>query len=151
MNTADAVGEIRPLQPLPVALYEDLEREERRRVEAAASERALETLSEVLTQAQWEQYQESEEFDLVVPSGNVYRICRGVTGNVTRMVDGVQVESLCAHPHMSQMDNLGRWVGRLPVEDVLVSQVLTLLTDEAEFRRVANITPLRPVGHLLAA
>jgi hypothetical protein len=61
-------------------------------------------------------------------TGRVYRIRRGVAGNVDRLAevgDAAEV-TYCAHPP------------GLPAEDVNLAQLLLLATDEDAFLRVAN-------------
>jgi hypothetical protein len=60
-----------------------------------------------------------------------YRIKRGAAGNIKRLENGEEVESLCVHPR------------GVPDEDANLAQMLHLLHNEDELRRTANITPLR--------
>jgi hypothetical protein len=123
---------------------ERLERyRERAQAAEAAAERARETLRELLSAEQWEQYEREQLFELVTQSGRRYRIKRGVSGNVKLIEQGVEVESLCAHPPTTVVGDDGRVAGALPTEDVLIAQVLALGADEDGFRRVANISDHR--------
>lgn len=120
------------------------ERVEQRRVkeaaEAAVRARAEETLRAVLDAEQWASWEREKHFELITQSGRRYRIRRGVSGNVRLIEDGAEREALCAHPPTSVQDDDGRHLGRLPMEDVVIAQVLALQTDEEGFRRTANIT-----------
>jgi hypothetical protein len=130
--------------PDPTSIAEQRERlEEARRERACAEERAKETLEELLTQEQIDDWRRTKAFELITQSGRRYRIRRGVSGNVRLIEDGQEVEALCAHPRTSLHDDAGRYLGVLPSEDVVIAQMLALNADEEGFRRVANITPMR--------
>lgn len=114
--------------------------------EAAATERALETLTSLLNEEQRESYRILGFFDMTAQSGRRYRLHRGVAGNVRELGinpegEPEEVASLCCHPSRSIYDEeTGRRLGEMPVEDVVVSQLLALRFDEERFRLTANIS-----------
>lgn len=122
-----------------------VERAERRReaevAREAANAVASETLRLLLSEEQWASWEANAWFDEVLPSGAVYRLHRGVSGNVRHTPAGRRRESLCAHPSTHVQDDDGEFLGLLPTVDVVIAQVLALRTDEEGFRRVANISP----------
>ena len=112
------------------------ERDERDRKWAEAEARAEELLRELLDDQQWKDWLRVHQFEVIGSEGRKYKIIKGHAGNVKELNDlGQTVASLCIHP---QMHTEG---GRLPETDAVIAQLLTLRTDEAEFRRIANITP----------
>ena len=112
-----------------------LEREEQDRKWAEAEARADELLHELLDDQQWEDWLRVHQFEVTGSEGRKYKILKGVAGNVKQLNDqGQVVASLCIHPRMNTDQ------GRLPDTDAVIAQLLTLRTDEAEFRRIANIT-----------
>lgn len=111
--------------------------------EKAAEVRAAETLLSLLTEDQRVQWQREKAFELITQAGRRYRIERGVAGNISLIEDGEVTERLCAHPPVEFREE-GRIIGRLPREDVVIAQMLHLQADEEDFRRVANITRVRP-------
>lgn len=128
--------------PEVVETPEDRERMERQRAEReerqrqreeharVIRERAEETLALLLTDEQLEDWRRTSSFRLITQAGHVYRIRRGIAGNVDLIEGDETVERLCAHPY------------GVPHEDVVIAQVLALRTDEVGFRRTANITPV---------
>jgi hypothetical protein len=107
---------------------------ERNQRTKTAAARAEEILRLLLDDQQWASWRVYEQFTITTPAGNRYRIRRGVSENVYLLDDtGEIVETLCAHPERMGDD------GQLPVEDVVIAQVLALRADEAGYRRVANI------------
>lgn len=99
--------------------------------EASAKARVL--LMRVLNPIQRAEYEADKRFTLVGSLGGRYRIAHGRVGNVSLLNDaGDPVIVYCAHPRE-----------RMPVEDVLIAQKLSLLTDEAAFIAVANVTRRR--------
>ncbi len=96
-----------------------------------ARERALTLLLDHLTPAQRFQYETVHSFDVEV-NGRRYRISSGWSGNVKRLNEsGGWIESLCIHFDRS-----------MPIPDLMLAQKLMLETNEAEFRRIANISLL---------
>lgn len=98
-----------------------------------ADAKARKILMEHLSPVQRDQYEKFGYFDLDV-GGRTYRIKKGWSGNVQRLGKDEKnqdrvLESFCIHPRE-----------RIPEEDNLLIQKLMLETEEAEFRRIANIT-----------
>jgi hypothetical protein len=111
------------------------ERAERDRGWTEAEKRADELLHELLDDQQWAAWLKDHHFDVDGSDGGHYQIRKGHAGNVSQLDDqGRRVASLCIHPNMNTDQ------GRLPETDAVIAQLLTLRTDEAEFRRIANIT-----------
>lgn len=92
-----------------------------------AKERSEKLLISVLTDQQRTELAEQGHFHVVAPSGALYRIKWGTHGNVKRIVDGREFESLCVAPN------------DVPVGDAMLAQVLHIQYNEEEFRRTANI------------
>jgi hypothetical protein len=106
----------------------------RRRAEArvVADARAVDLLVSLLPPEQVDVYRQHGHFEIVGSHGTLYRINTGVSGNVEWITpDGEVGGQLCAHPTMAES-----W---LPTPDVMLSQMLALLTDEPEFVRLANV------------
>lgn len=93
---------------------------------AAAKARTL--LLSVLSPEQRAEYTKSKTFIVRGNAGGLYRITHGRIGNVIVLnaADFKPTHALCAHPD------------GVPIEDVLVAQLLHLRDDEAAFGRVAN-------------
>lgn len=104
------------------------EKEAREKAEADA--RANELLETHLTEEQRRQLKELDAF-IVDLKSKQYRIRRGWTGNVEEIKDGMIVARLCIHPR-----------DQVPYGDHMLAQKLMLETNEAEFLRIANRTPL---------
>jgi hypothetical protein len=86
-------------------------------------------LMSLLDRGQQAMFLKEEAIIEVAPSGNRYRLRLAITGNIERLNNrGRPIERLCVHP------------AGVPVGDVLATQLLLLRTDEAELRRMANIT-----------
>lgn len=112
---------------------QDKERGEKR---AQAEVRANVLLRSLLDDQQWEDWKKKRLFLVRGSDGGWYRIRHGIQGNIDQLNDqGQCFARLCIHPNMETPD------GRLPVTDAVIAQLLSVRTDEAEFRRVANITP----------
>lgn len=108
------------------------ERAQRARSRTEAIERATALLLAVLDERQRESYQATETFDVIGSRGTHYRIHMGSMGNVEWLTpDGETGGRLCAHPSMNE-----HW---LPDQDVALSQLLALTTDETAFVRLANV------------
>jgi hypothetical protein len=114
---------------------------ERARVQAKeaaeAQERAKALLASVLSRGQRVSLRTRGYFTVRCESGQRYRVKRGWSHNVERVVrrgrQWVPVESLCIHPRET-----------VPTDDNLVAQKLMLETDEQAFRTIAYA---RPVVH----
>jgi hypothetical protein len=114
-----------------VEARERRERESLERVRADA--RAEELLLTLLTPAQRERYEASDEFEMIGSLGTIYQIGKGSNGNITWVdAEGGFGGRLCAHPSMHN-------TGRLPDADVAVAQLLALTTDEGAFLRKVNV------------
>lgn len=103
----------------------------------SASQRAEETLCDLLTIDQLRDYGTKRYFDVTGSEGNTYRIRtdHNPSGNVGWIdADGFTHGIYCAHPH--QFDELGR---SLPYADHYLGQFLALTTDENHFLKVANV------------
>lgn len=108
---------------------------ERERLKVAARERAEELLLLMLTEEQAASRREHGFFTVLGSrSGKAYRIHdRGQAGNIDRLGDdGRREYTYCAHPPAG-----------LPAADAHLAQMLAIATDEDEFLRVANATPVR--------
>jgi hypothetical protein len=96
----------------------------------AAESRAEELLIACLTEEQIKQYQQHGYFETDV-NDKKYRINKGRSGNVYLIEAGKPKYKYCAHPHTMTPD-----------QDVMLSQLLMLKTDEARFLATANRTQL---------
>lgn len=140
-----APATVRAVQPRAQPTAEQLERwraEEIRRREAdderakaalLARERAKNLLEQSLSAEQLEELKQKDCFHVESISADGtrrrYQIRRGTHGNVKLLgANGQPLESLCIQPP------------DVPVEDAMLAQKLMLETDEAEFRRIANIS-----------
>lgn len=113
-------------------LYAQREERHRREGRVEANSRAEELLLTMLSEDQAAELRRNDSFTVIGSAGGVYRIRRGVSGNVDWILpDGGVGGVLCAHPTMAE-----HW---LPQQDVAVSQLLALTTDEPSFVRVANV------------
>jgi hypothetical protein len=99
----------------------------------AAQLRAEKLLFTILTPTQVKQYTDDGYFDCPV-NERLYRIKNRVSGNVELIEGGRAVAKYCAHPTDAY---------ETPVPDVMLSQLLMLQSNEAEFLRVANRTVLQ--------
>jgi hypothetical protein len=112
-----------PREPRPTQTRDDRVR---------ATDRATELLLSLLPPDQRETYQLQGVFEIIGSEGTVYRINRGTSGNVEWITPEGEVGGrLCAHPTMAES-----W---LPEQDVALSQMLALTTDERAWLRVANV------------
>jgi hypothetical protein len=109
----------------------------RRYAEEAATARAHaeELLLALLSDEQAETWREHDYFFVHGSrTGRRYRVSRGITHNVHRMMpSGIDEPDMnyCAHPP------------GVPAEDVCLAQMFLLATDEDAFLRVANSRPVR--------
>jgi hypothetical protein len=95
--------------------------------ESRAESLLLRTLSPTLRS----QYLCTREFTVVAPSGRRYLITRGIKGNVYELdEEDRRLRRYCIHPE------------GVPPGDVMMAQMLMLLTDEDSFRRIAVATDL---------
>jgi len=155
--------ELRACPPPPPLTREQLEARERHlrecnarcaaervaRQEAEARAEAL--LLRELDEHQREEYRREKAFTVRLPDGKRYRIKKGWAGNVERLEarriailqeeapslvandrEYRAVERFCIHP-----------AEQLPEQDNMLAQLLLLKANEAEFRRIANITRLQ--------
>jgi hypothetical protein len=98
--------------------------------------KAQELLLQHLSEAQRQTWLAEAYFDVVVPSGRRYRLQKGHFHNVFLLdLHGTKVREYCAYANDPG--------GKLPVEDNLFAQMLTLMFDENEFLAHANTWDLR--------
>ena len=95
--------------------------------------RAENLLFTILTPDQVRSYNDERFFEQEV-NGRLYRIRDRISGNVELIEKGKAVAKYCAHPTDAR---------EVPVPDVMLSQLLALRANEAEFLRVANRTVLQ--------
>jgi hypothetical protein len=109
---------------------EHRERIRRERQEREAAEtRAATLLLSFLSEEQRASYRASERFEVVGSLGGRYRIHPGVVGNIYWLDENGQVGGqLCCHPSDE----------RLPRADIMLAQMLALITDEESFVLLAN-------------
>ena len=101
-------------------------RQERR---ALAKDRSYALLHRHLTDEQLAMLENESRFLIEVNSGKVYEIRRGIHQNIYLLNgEGRITEQLCAAPR-----------GGVPEGDAMLAQMLHLMVNEEEFRRVANI------------
>jgi hypothetical protein len=82
-----------------------------------------------LSEDQQRTYLEHESIEVVGSAGGRYLIRSGVVGNIAWMNEqGERGGTLCCHP----VDE------RLPLADIMLAQMLALVTDEESFVRLAN-------------
>ncbi len=119
--------------------YERLRREhEQRRIQqeqeaAECLERATTLLLGCLDDNQTEEYNTLKTFHVVGASGRRYRIGYGHAGNVAELDnEGKAIVKFCIHASI-----------HMPVPDTMLTQKLLLETNEEEFRKIANQTPVR--------
>ena len=109
--------------------------QEAERIAADARARCL--LFEHLTEEQKLSWTEHKLFDKQI-NGNTYRFTWGTHGNVSKLQDGQTIEKFCIAPKAPHDG------GMLPVEDVVLAQLLFLEIDEVNFRKIANISNYAP-------
>lgn len=120
--------------------------EQRRIARAHATNRASATLRQFLTPDQWASFERDRTFQVVGSAGGLYRLRYGVAGNVDWLEGGGLDDAagvLCAHPRAVDEDGY-----YLPTPDVLLAQMLALVTDEPGFVRVANVHRGRRPAHI---
>lgn len=120
-----------PAQPTASNVEETrarLEKEAKERAEAEV--RANELLDTHLNDEQRKQLKEIDAFIINLKSKQ-YRIRRGWAGNVDELKDGKVIAKYCIHPQVT-----------VPYSDHMLSQKFMLETNEAEFLRIANRTPV---------
>lgn len=122
-----------PEQPTEEELREHRERIRRnaRELEEADEEadaRAEALLLSFLSEEQQRNYRDGQWFEVVGSAGGRYRIRQGMVGNIDWLdEDGAAAGSLCCHPVYS-----------LPHPDIMLAQMLALITDEKAFVRLAH-------------
>lgn len=98
--------------------------------------RALSLLMSMLNEQQRATYKVKKYFECVGSLGTRYRIYRGTCYNVSWLdADGHPAGELCAAPERFA----GSSYRELPQEDVILGQLLTLVSDEKVFLRAANL------------
>jgi hypothetical protein len=117
------------------------ERERKRALEQAeeiaAKAKARALLFDFLDDAQRKSWIDHSLFYKEI-NGKNYKFTVGTHGNVYLMDGETPVERFCIAPRAPHNG------GYCPIDDVVLAQMLLLSADEAEFRRIANITPLVP-------
>jgi hypothetical protein len=103
---------------------------ERTEKRVVAVKRAESLLFTILKPEQVRQYQDHGYFETEIDD-RTYRIKKGRSGNVFLVKDGKEVARFCAHPEL--------WT---PDQDVMISQLLMLKTNEKRFLETANRTQL---------
>lgn len=95
-----------------------------------AAARARELLVSFLTKPQRREFAKHKAVTIIGASGQVYRITYGKIANIEVLAPGGRLlHRLCVHPENPE----------LPVEDVMLSQLLHLRADEDVLVRRANI------------
>lgn len=103
------------------------EAERKKRLEAARIQ-AESLLDFVLSDIQRQSLKEEDWFLVVGKSGNIYRIRRGMAGNIDLVgPDGKIIRSYCVHPTES-----------MPIPDHMVAQKLWLESDDEFVEKTAN-------------
>jgi hypothetical protein len=127
-----------------LALFQRVEAE--RLATQSASERALGTLLGLLTEEQREEYARFNYFHVVGSKGRLYRIHKGSSGNIRRVVSrtdpGKGEAAFCVHSVSRidrTMEQFGLVAGHLPHEDHMIQQMLHLQIDEDEILAKANV------------
>ena len=117
--------------PIPAARRAEISERQRQREAAYALAEAL--LCEHLDEVQLQSYKELQQFLVNAPSGRVYRIRKGIAGNVDVLdKEGELLGHYCIHP-----------VEDVPAQDNMLAQKLWIEHDEKHFRRVGNYTPVK--------
>lgn len=98
----------------------------------SAFKRSEELLLVCLNAEQRVQYLQYGYFETLV-NDKLYRINKGRSGNVELIDKGVAISRFCIHER-----------DYVPAGDTMLSQLLMLKTDEAEFLKIANRTVLHP-------
>lgn len=127
-----------------LALFQRVEAE--RIATQSAAERALGTLLGLLTAEQRDEYARHGYFHVVGSEGRLYRILKGSSGNIRRVISkddpGKGEAAFCVHS-VSRVDHTmeehGLVPGHLPHEDHMIQQMLHLMIDEREILAKANI------------
>jgi len=103
---------------------------EREKKDAEAREKSKQLLISLLDKKQVEDLEKNGSFGFVAPSGKLYKIEKGVAGNVFLMdTCNRKVERYCCHPKME-----------VPSYDAMASQFIWLKFCEEEFVKLANKT-----------
>lgn len=105
---------------------------EERAKRSAAEDRAEQLLHSMLSEQQIHMLTKDGKFLVEVNEGRVYEIRRGRAHNVFLLgADGKPIQELCAHVRPN-----------IPDADNMLAQMLQLMVNEDEYRRVANIWQL---------
>jgi hypothetical protein len=123
--TDEEIADIKAAQ----AKYE-VEAEERQKKRDEAIEKSRKLLVSLLDKYQAEQLEKKGEFGYVGPSGALYTIRKGISGNIIKEKEGKRTR-LCCHTK-----------DRVPVYDNMASQLIWLKFCEEEFVKLANETHL---------
>lgn len=106
--------------------------EEERLLREAAERRAEELLQQYLNDQQRRQYAKEKKFLVLAGDGATFELEHKWSGNAREFDSkGRPIQRLCIHPKDS-----------VPIPDHLLAQKLMLETNPAEFRRIANKTPI---------
>jgi hypothetical protein len=119
--------------PLVHTAREREEQRERRIARSQAQDRARTLLLSFLSPDQRRSLEANNAFIITAASGQRYRIRPGTIGNVDVLAadnDNQKIHSLCFHQR-NYLD--------VPVEDVMLAQMLHLLDDEESVKRIANV------------
>jgi len=129
------------VDPLRIDAQREIAQQERQRraqARTTATARAEALLHDLLDEGQRASLQAHGYFDLIGSHGGYYRISTGISGNVAWRSPEGQWSRICAHPDMR--------LSWMPTEDVMVAQMLALVTDEPAFIARANVhAGVRPV------
>lgn len=112
-----------------------IQTEHARRLQAKreAEKRARDLLDMFLTPEQRQSLEQQSAIVVKAESERVYRIKKGRVGNIEELdSEGKIINRLCVHPNL-----------QVPDYDTMLTQKIWLETNEAELRRIANITPVR--------
>lgn len=102
-------------------------RETARRLEEAEAKASALLLS-ILTVRQRREYRRYGRVTVKAPSGRIFRVQRGVVGNISIMEGDLRRATLCVHPG-----------GNIPVDDVVAGQILAIMHCEEEVIAKANL------------
>lgn len=112
------------------------------KLQVEALQRATELLVATLSPQQAAEFKSTQAFTVHSKTGDrIYRVTYGTAGNVYELSkEGRKVAKYCIHPSED-----------VPVPDVMLAQKLMLETDEKQFLKVANKTPLQVTATVTVA